>query len=176
MTTLTVPERRSLAHNEAIIAHGQQTFVAVGNALAAIRDGKLYRANFKTFDAYCRERWNFKRNYANKLIASAAVVPDLGTNVPLPSSEAVAREVARVPSDKRAEVWQEAVERSGGKPTAAEVKAVVAEEQNNEPRSFCSDLDELIDMHREDYDTSWAVIRSVLEHKIDWIVEQESPQ
>lgn len=124
---LTVPERRSLAHNESIIARGQKTFVEVGNALAAIRDGKLYRADFATFSAYCEARWNFKRNYANKLIASAAIVPELGTNVPTPSSEAVAREVARVPAEKRAEVWEQAVERGKGKPTAATVRKVSEE-------------------------------------------------
>jgi hypothetical protein len=29
-------------------------------------------------------------------------------------------------------------------------------------------------MHREDYDTSWAVIRSVMQNKVEWVMEQEN--
>ncbi len=122
MTDLTPAERKTLTHHEAVIEKGQQTFVAVGNALAAIKEGKLYRATHKTFSEYCEARWGFGRNYANKLISSAAVVTEMGTNVPIPESEGVAREVARVPAEKRGEVWEKAVSQSGGKPTARDVR------------------------------------------------------
>ena len=38
-------------------AKGRRAFVDAGNALAEIKQSKLYRASFKTFDDYCREKW-----------------------------------------------------------------------------------------------------------------------
>lgn len=125
---LTTGERKTLKQLEATIKHGLASFYEVGNALSAIRDMRLYRSEFKTFEEYCQDRWGFRRDYANKLIASAKVVESLDTNVSKkPDSEGVARALGKAPEDKRQEVWQQAIERSGGKPTAAEVKAVVAE-------------------------------------------------
>lgn len=124
---LTTGERKTLKQLEATIKHGLASFYEVGNALSAIRDMRLYRSEFKTFEEYCQDRWGFQRHYANRLIASAKVVEDLVPTGTKPESERVAREVAKAPEDKRQEVWQQAIERSGGKPTAAEVKAVVAE-------------------------------------------------
>jgi hypothetical protein len=49
--------------------------------------------DFHTFEAYCRERWGWGRNYVNKQIAAAEVAANLGTNVPKPQTEAVAREL-----------------------------------------------------------------------------------
>lgn len=43
-------------------------------------------------DDYCRERWGFARNYANKVIAAAEVMTNLGTNVPIiPATKSQAR-------------------------------------------------------------------------------------
>src|SRR6516165_4696559 len=74
---------------EAIIETGLKTFVEVGTALLEIRDHQLYlKQGFITFDDYCRQRWGWGRNYANKQIAAAEVVKNLGTNVPKPQNEA----------------------------------------------------------------------------------------
>ena len=70
------------------------------DALMEIRDGRLYRAEFGTFEEYCQERWGWGRNYINKLIASAEVVENLGTIVPkLPATERQARPLAPLPPD-----------------------------------------------------------------------------
>lgn len=43
-----------------------------------------------TFEDYCNDRWGMARNYANKMIAAAEVVGNLGTIVPiLPAAETV---------------------------------------------------------------------------------------
>ena len=83
--------------------------------LGTIRDGRLYRADHATFEEYCRERWGFARgfarNYANKVIAAAEVVGNLGTTVPtLPANERQARPLASLPAEAQPEVWREAVE------------------------------------------------------------------
>lgn len=61
----------TLAECEAVIERGRQTFIEVGNALAAIRDGRLYQATHPNFDAYCRERWGMTRRHADRQIAAA---------------------------------------------------------------------------------------------------------
>jgi hypothetical protein len=41
---------------EAVVQKGWDAFVQVGLALARIRDKKLYRAEFNSFEEYCRQR------------------------------------------------------------------------------------------------------------------------
>src|SRR6185369_17999663 len=57
LQTLNIPERTEFKRCEAIIAKGWHTFVEVGKALTLIRDHRLYRADYKTFEAYCRLKW-----------------------------------------------------------------------------------------------------------------------
>jgi hypothetical protein len=49
------------------------TFVEVGHALLEIRENRLYRDGFTTFDDYCRDRWGFERTRAHRLIEAARV-------------------------------------------------------------------------------------------------------
>jgi hypothetical protein len=52
-------------------------FVEIGLALATIRQRRLYRLEFATFEEYCRARWGFSRRRAYQLIASARVYVQL---------------------------------------------------------------------------------------------------
>jgi hypothetical protein len=67
-----------------------QSFVEVGAALIEIRDAKLYRDGFDTFDDYCSERWDFSRQRAYQLIDASALVGLFSTTVDtVPTSERV---------------------------------------------------------------------------------------
>ena len=100
--TLPAADAAELAQHEAVIERGLQTFYEVGTALLAIRDKRLYRADYSTFEDYCRERWQMGRNYVNKLITAAEVVTNLGTNVPiLPTTESQARELVTLTPDEQ---------------------------------------------------------------------------
>ncbi|GAA2107541.1 hypothetical protein [Streptomyces synnematoformans] len=124
MSELAVAEAQALAVHEAVIERGLATFVDVGTALLAIRDQRLYRAEYATFEDYCRDRWGMGRDYADRMITAASVVPTIvSKGLPAPANEGQARELARTPEGQRAEVWRETVERTGGKPTAAAVRA-----------------------------------------------------
>jgi hypothetical protein len=70
---LTKPEAARLATCEKAIERGINTFVEVGQALTEIRDAKLYRASHKTFEAYCKDRWEISRPRAYELIDHAKV-------------------------------------------------------------------------------------------------------
>lgn len=122
---LTVAETRLLASYEAVITQGLSSFIEVGNALAQVRDGKLYRAKFKTFESYCQERWNIDHTYAHRIMAAARVVEMLPIGNK-PSTESQARPLTKLPPDEQADAWREAVETApDGKMTAKHVAKVV---------------------------------------------------
>lgn len=127
MNELTVIEQTELEQHEEVISRGLKTFVDVGAALLAIRDNRLYRAEFGTFEDYCQERWNMDKRYANYQIAAAQVVGNLGTTVPvLPTTERHTRPLTRLDPVEQPVIWQRAVETApNGKVTAAHVEAVV---------------------------------------------------
>lgn len=119
-----------MEHEKAI----EQGLAGVGYHLLVIRDDRKYRAaGYSSFETYCRERWGFGRNYANKQIAAAKTVTaieEVGTKVPtLPTIEAQVRPLAPIAKEDPAEaaaIWNEAVGNAGGEqPTAAEVAEVI---------------------------------------------------
>ena len=57
-----------------------KSFVAVGRALFTIRDSKLYREEFKTFNEYCNVRWGMGKSYAGYLISGSQVAVNLLTH------------------------------------------------------------------------------------------------
>lgn len=132
MNALLDGERAEMARCEAVIERGLQTFTEVGNALLRIRDGRLYRAEHATFEAYCRERWGFTDRRARMLMSAAQTVAliETGTIVPvLPATESQARPLTRLRPERQGEAWQRAVETApNGKVTAAHVQRVVEEE------------------------------------------------
>ncbi len=120
---LTASESTALAEHEAVIERGIQTFYKVGMALADIRDRKLYRSDYGTFEEYAEKRWQMSRPRAYQLIEAAAVVSTtVDTGLPAPKNERQARELGRVPESQRAEVWGETLARTDGAPTAAAVR------------------------------------------------------
>jgi hypothetical protein len=120
---LPAAEAAELASCERAIEDGLAKFLEVGNALAAIRDKRLYRASHATFEAYCDERWNLSRPRAYELIAASGVVSAMAdTGLPAPANERQARELSGLPVGQREEVWQATLEQTGGKPTAAAVR------------------------------------------------------
>lgn len=127
MTALNVLENKQLRRLEATIQKGAQAFVEVGQALATIRDERLYRESHKTFEAYCQERWSFTRQNASLLIKAAEVDANLSSSVdiPKPSSVRQSVELAKLPDEEQPAAWQEVLNETDGEPTTAAVKAVV---------------------------------------------------
>jgi hypothetical protein len=133
---LTPSEQQQLTELETAIERGFQTFLEVGAALAAVRDARLYRAEYATFEDYCQARWGMTRRNANHLIGAVDVVDSLGTTVPKPSNERQARALGKVPEGERPEVWKEAHERSGGKPTAKLIEQIASEHTQQASDSY----------------------------------------
>jgi len=100
-----------------------------GEPSGEIRDSHLYRQQFQTFEAYCRERWGLKERHAYKLMDAAAVVENLQTCPigQLPKTESQARPLTRLEPEVQREVWQEVVTST----PADQITARVVEEKAN---------------------------------------------
>ena len=126
MEILNIDESHELERCEVVIKQGLQTFIEVGQALMTIREKRLYRIGFKTFEDYCVGRWSFGRNYVNKIIEASSVISNLGTMVPiLPQSERQTRPLTSLEPEIQKEVWTEVVKTHGDNITAAKVQTVV---------------------------------------------------
>ncbi|HZO87141.1 MAG TPA: hypothetical protein VFB38_02295 [Chthonomonadaceae bacterium] len=123
---LTPSEQARLAEYETTIGKHLQQFFEVGYALMAIRDQRLYRSEYSTFEEYCGQRWGFTKTHANRLIAAAGVVENLTPIGVTPSNEAQVRPLTKLAPDQQAEAWREAQALSPeGKVTASLVDTVV---------------------------------------------------
>lgn len=139
---LEISEAVRLDELETVIERGQQTFIEVGNALMEIRDSRLYKRDFKTFEEYCEIRWNWKRAHAYRLIEAAEVVNEMSPigdieQIPIVNNEAQARELAKVEDkQERLQVWQTVNEIASieNKPVTAKlVEQVAAAIRNPQP-------------------------------------------
>lgn len=124
-TALTTTESQTLSDCERIINRGLIGFREVGNALLKIRDGKLYRQEHDTFEAYCSARWSMSRPRAYQIMESAGAVASLPENLStMVDKERSARELAKVPAEKRANVVEIAA--AAGPVTAKAIKEAAA--------------------------------------------------
>lgn len=122
---LNIEERNELERCEVVIKQGLQTFVEVGQALMLIRDKRLYRAEYGTFEDYCNDKWQLGRNFVNKTIAASKVVANLGLGTIVPKTETQARPLTKIEPELQSEVWQETVNRHGDNITQKKVEEVV---------------------------------------------------
>ena len=120
---ITLDERSRLYQLEETIEHGLNTFVDVGNALLEIRDNRLYRQEYHTFEDYCKERWNFVRRQADRLIEAAETVENLRPmGLILPTNERQTRPLTSLEPKEQVEAWKRVIETTPeGKITAAVV-------------------------------------------------------
>jgi hypothetical protein len=110
---LSSAEQRVFDRAEQTIARGLKSFLEVGMALKAIRDRRLYRQRYSTFEEYCARRWDFSRPRAYELVAASEVVADLSAiadTEALPENEAQARPLTRLKdAATRQRAWHTAV-------------------------------------------------------------------
>jgi len=126
MEILNIDESHELERCEVVIKQGLQTFIEVGQALMTIREKRLYRIGFKTFEDYCVERWSMDKRHANRLIQASETISNLGPMGPvLPQSERQTRPLTSLEPEIQKEVWTEVVKTHGDNITAAKVQTVV---------------------------------------------------
>jgi hypothetical protein len=122
-----------LSRLESVIASGLETFLDVGNALRKIRDERLYRDGYQSFEAYAKERWGWGKAYAYRMIQAAQVDENLspiGDSRSKPKNESQYREVGKAPAELQAAVVEAAAAKAAEEnrePTAKDFKQAVAD-------------------------------------------------
>jgi hypothetical protein len=130
LSALNTTEQARLNACETIIDKGFKTFVEVGNALFEIRNNKLYREKYSTFEGYCKDRWQLKRQRAYELMDAAEVVTDLSeisdksVFIDVPTKESHAAALSKAPQELRNEVWTKVIEQNKNEGIAVTAKVI----------------------------------------------------
>jgi len=175
MEILNIDESHELERCEVVIKQGLQTFIEVGQALMTIKEKRLYRIGFKTFEDYCVERWSISRPRAFQLIEAANVISGLSTIVDiLPKTESQVRPLTSLEPEIQKQVWSEVVKTHGDNITAAKVQTVVNDwkpinqeikEIKSEPMFAISTPEELLKKAKEVAKERAEVKRQIIDQK-----------
>ena len=83
----------------------ERAFVEAGKALMELRDRRLYRSTHRTFEEYCRDRFNYSHNAAYLKISAALMceniqkfLPTNGRQNPMPTNERQLRDLTKAES------------------------------------------------------------------------------
>jgi hypothetical protein len=178
MEILNIEESHELERCEVVIKQGLNTFIEVGQALRTIKEKRLYRISFKTFEDYCVGMWAFKRSEAYRLIDASVVISNLSPiGDILPKTESQTRPLTSLEPEIQKEVWKEVVKQSEEtrQPiTAAKVQSVVNDwkpvnqeikEVKNEPMFAISTPEELLKKAKEVAKERAEVKRQIIDQK-----------
>ena len=143
--TLTAVERTEWIEKRDTVRRGKAVFYEVGQALLVIREKRLYREEYFTWDDFCDAELGRSRRYADNMIESAQAVKNLGAIAPefstIPTTESQARELVGLQPQQQCEVWQAAVETApGGKVTAAHIRSLVARNMSQDEKAAVQSL------------------------------------
>jgi len=131
---LSAEERKRLTQCNKVIAEAFTSCWGAGQALLEVRDSKLYREDFKTFEEYVQLTFQIERAHAYRLMSAFEIKQGIEKRSPamakLLTSESQARELAGVPMEKRVNLLRD-VAKGGGPVTASAIraKADTSEEQ-----------------------------------------------
>ena len=126
---------------EETIRSGWAAFVAVCEALLKIREGRLFRERFETFEEYSRQQWQFGKSHAYRLVNAAKVIrllSPIGEKF-LPTCESQIRPLVGLTEEQANLAWRNALEDAGEKPLTARLvqrhAAAVDPERKAKPRT-----------------------------------------
>src|SRR6516164_5074365 len=106
---LTSWEKVRKTELEQVVEGNFEQFLRVGAALAELRNRRLYRTTFATFEQYVRARFGLARSSVDQLIRSSMVARDLldnGEELSPHTSEAAIRPLSALPGQElQAATW-----------------------------------------------------------------------
>lgn len=122
--SLARAERAQLTQLEDVISTAQRWRMEAAKALVVIRDKRLYRAEFPSFEKYAQERWGYERAYVYHLCQWGETVANLSTiGGALPERESHARPLYSLSPADQQRVWKQVVAKTST-PTARDVEQV----------------------------------------------------
>lgn len=118
--TLSFTEiRRFKALKEIVIKHA----TGIGSALIEIRDDKLYRDDYGTWEEFLEKEFGISRSYFHRILEFEEIkMLPIGNKI---ANEAQAREIKKVPENKRQDVISD-IETAGRKVTAKTIEEFAA--------------------------------------------------
>ena len=132
---LTIFEKNELQQCESIIEEGLKSFIDVGGALLKIRDSKLYRQDFSTFEEYCRDKWGMSRIHAHRMIEAVNVTNNLlPIGNKLPENESQARPLTVLEPEDQVKAWHKVIETAPDGKITAKIVLEAAKEIQQERR------------------------------------------
>jgi hypothetical protein len=72
----------------------------------AIRDSRLYRQQYSTFEDYCQERWQMTPQHAGRLMRASEIAANLEPIGSIPATESQARPLTTLEPDEQRVVWE----------------------------------------------------------------------
>ncbi|MCP6762129.1 MAG: hypothetical protein NHB32_26040 [Fischerella sp. CENA71] len=152
----------------------ERAFYEAGSALNELRERRLYRSTHRTFEEYCRDRFNYSRDTAYLKIAAAVVydniqkfLPTIGRQTPMPTNERQLRDLAKAKLEPKlqAVTWLQGVEEAGGKVPSGRIIKGIVEQLKQKPLLLASDFCQIGDVFtltrlegtERKYNGCWAI-------------------
>ena len=138
---LDTVERNKFRKLEAVVAEGITSFMLVGESLKEIRDTKLYRESYKTFEKYVDQKWGMQKSHAYRLIDASIVsqnlspIGDKNERVAEIKNEAQLRELKDVPAESIEAIVNKAADIAGDNTiTASDIKQAREQVLESKPK------------------------------------------
>ena len=164
MKDLITQEKQLVEKHETTIKKGLNTFVEVGQALLEIRDKKLYRIDYKTFEEYCQEKWQMTRRRSYQLIEASLAIENVNPGTQMPKNEKEVRALVSLEPEVQNAVWQETVEKHGDKITAQKVQEVA-----NEWKETSKEINE----YKQTITTTEDELKKLVDNKVKEVIESK---
>jgi predicted RNase H-like nuclease (RuvC/YqgF family) len=140
-----------------VVIHGSSW--RIGEALLEIRNDRLYRDEYSSFDAYCKERWGHNRAWADRLIKSVELIANfekkveedldpIGSTFPL--NESQTRALRGLTPDQQIQVMREVI--ASGERITAKLIAEFAQKYKQPEQEL---VDETEDESEEGWEEDW---------------------
>ncbi|MFB2772436.1 hypothetical protein ACE1AT_24600 [Pelatocladus sp. BLCC-F211] len=162
----------------------ERAFYEAGSALNELRERRLYRSTHRTFEEYCRDRFNYSRDTAYLKMAAAVVydniqkfLPTIGRQTPMPTNERQLRDLAKanLEPELQAATWLRGVEEAGGKVPSGRIIKGIVEQLKEKPLLLASDFCQIGDVFiltrlegtERKYNGCWAIAIVLKEFSVE---------
>lgn len=142
LPTMTKDEERLFDELDAVVSRGIEAVYEAGDALIRIKEERLYRKAYRTFEEYCEQKKDIGRRTAYRWIEIACArkrlrvshgtqkYPSLTSPETEPENPRQWREILALPEENQGQVWDavcERVESTGEKKSANLIREVAQE-------------------------------------------------
>ena len=169
----------------------ERAFYEAGSGLRELKERRLYRSTHKSFEEYCRDRFNYSRDMAYLKISAATVydniqkfLPTIGRQIPMPTNDRQLRDLvkANFEPEVQAAVWVESVELAGDKAPSGRIVKETLERLKEKPLFKASDFCQVGDVfiltkleaQERKYNGCWAIALALNDFTVEVAVHDNT--